>query len=365
MSVRHAVLGLLVQRPRHGYELRAAFEALAGGHENWDVKPAQIYTTLVRMEHGGLIAEQAIEQEVNRIVQVSVAKSLSKVQSVPVTTIEHEPGCAVREALGFRMVLLRIWSPSTQAFEARAFAGISDDGKAHLTGLQITLDRYRKMTQPRFRISRSYFISHKDEAWAEALVAAGHTVFIEAGAGIFANSLALLTDAAHNLTDVIALALSWCAVRLTTQPANAQKTYGYHRAGILVALANSTTVVLISLGIFYEAYRRLLTPPVVRSQILVGVALEAHQLAHDLRIGLAVEAVIGGPRRAEHVGERALHRSLPCTVREQDRTVDVEQSEFHVRVRRRPPMMQAAPRPCQTVGVSPSIAHATITAING
>ncbi len=63
MSVRHAVLGLLAQRPRHGYELRAAFEAVAGGEENWDVKPAQIYTTLTRMAKSGLVAEQAIEQD--------------------------------------------------------------------------------------------------------------------------------------------------------------------------------------------------------------------------------------------------------------------------------------------------------------
>ena len=63
MSVRHAVLGLLAQHPRHGYELRAAFEALAGGEENWEVKPAQIYTTLVRMEQAGLVAEQSVEQD--------------------------------------------------------------------------------------------------------------------------------------------------------------------------------------------------------------------------------------------------------------------------------------------------------------
>ena len=66
-------------------------------------------------------------------------------------------------------------------------------------------------------------------------------VFIEAIAGIIGNSLALLTDAAHNLTDVIALALSWYAIRLTAQPANARKTYGYHRAGILVAPINTLT----------------------------------------------------------------------------------------------------------------------------
>jgi cobalt-zinc-cadmium efflux system protein len=100
-------------------------------------------------------------------------------------------------------------------------------------------------------------------------------VVIEAAAGYFANSLALLTDAAHNLTDVIALGLSWFAVRLTTQPANARQTYGYHRAGILVALLNSTTLVLISIGIFYEAYHRFLSPPEVQSSILIGVGIIA------------------------------------------------------------------------------------------
>jgi len=63
MSVRHAVLGLLAQRPRHGYELRAAFQALVGGKENWNVKPAQIYTTLTRLEQNGLVAEDGVEQD--------------------------------------------------------------------------------------------------------------------------------------------------------------------------------------------------------------------------------------------------------------------------------------------------------------
>lgn len=55
MSVRYAILGLLAQRPRHGYELRAAFEAVVGGDKNWEVKPAQIYTTLERLEEAGLV----------------------------------------------------------------------------------------------------------------------------------------------------------------------------------------------------------------------------------------------------------------------------------------------------------------------
>ena len=130
-------------------------------------------------------------------------------------------------------------------------------------------------------------------------------VFIEAAAGIIGNSLALLTDAAHNFTDAIALGLSWYAIRLTSQPANERKTYGYHRAGILVALLNSTTLVLISLGIFYEAYRRLMNPPEVQSGILITVGLIAVAInlgtallvrkgsEHDLNIRSAFQHLMG------------------------------------------------------------------------
>jgi cobalt-zinc-cadmium efflux system protein len=97
-------------------------------------------------------------------------------------------------------------------------------------------------------------------------------VFVEMLAGVYANSLALLTDAAHNFTDVIALALTWHAIQLASRPAHSAKTFGYHRAGILVALGNSTTLVLISLGIFYEAYQRLLLPPRVEENVLIVVA---------------------------------------------------------------------------------------------
>jgi DNA-binding PadR family transcriptional regulator len=63
MSVRNAILGLLAQRPRHGYELRLAFEALVGGQEVWEVKPAQIYSTLSRLEEGGLVRQECAEQD--------------------------------------------------------------------------------------------------------------------------------------------------------------------------------------------------------------------------------------------------------------------------------------------------------------
>ncbi len=100
-------------------------------------------------------------------------------------------------------------------------------------------------------------------------------VAVEISAGLWGNSLALLTDAAHNFTDAIALGLSWYALRKATQPANARKTFGYHRTGILVAMVNSTTLVVIALGIFYEAWKRFSAPPEVNSGILIGVGIIA------------------------------------------------------------------------------------------
>ena len=100
-------------------------------------------------------------------------------------------------------------------------------------------------------------------------------VVVEGAAGLFANSLALLTDAVHNVTDVLALALTWWALREATKPAHSENTYGYHRAGILVALVNASVLAFISLGIFYDAYRRLVAPPEVKADVLIGVGLAA------------------------------------------------------------------------------------------
>jgi len=130
-------------------------------------------------------------------------------------------------------------------------------------------------------------------------------VIVEIIAGVFANSLALLTDAAHNFTDVLALALTWWALWITTKPANSAKTYGYHRAGILVALANSTTLVLIALGIFYEAWKRFVSPPEVEANILIVVGAVAvvvnlvtallirHGSQHDLNLHSAFLHLMG------------------------------------------------------------------------
>ena len=91
-------------------------------------------------------------------------------------------------------------------------------------------------------------------------------------AGIRAHSLALLSEAGHNLSDFLALALSLVAVYFQSRPANSTKTYGYQRAGVLAALVNATSLVAVSFFIFYEAFRRLQHPEHVQATVMMWVA---------------------------------------------------------------------------------------------
>jgi cobalt-zinc-cadmium efflux system protein len=91
-------------------------------------------------------------------------------------------------------------------------------------------------------------------------------------AGLRAHSLALLSEAGHNLSDFLALLLSLVAVYLQARPPSATKTYGYHRAGVLAALINAASLVVISFFIFYEAFRRLQTPEQVHATTMMWVA---------------------------------------------------------------------------------------------
>ena len=90
-------------------------------------------------------------------------------------------------------------------------------------------------------------------------------------AGIRAHSLALLSEAGHNLSDFMALLLSLVAVYLQSRPASSTKTYGYHRAGVLAALVNAASLVAVSFFIFYEAFRRLQHPQQVHAGTMMGV----------------------------------------------------------------------------------------------
>jgi cobalt-zinc-cadmium efflux system protein len=91
-------------------------------------------------------------------------------------------------------------------------------------------------------------------------------------AGIRAHSLALLSEAGHNLSDFLALLLSLVAVYFQSRPASSTKTYGYHRAGVLAALVNASSLVAVSFFIFYEAFRRLQYPQPVQAKLMMWVA---------------------------------------------------------------------------------------------
>ena len=91
-------------------------------------------------------------------------------------------------------------------------------------------------------------------------------------AGFRAHSLALLSEAGHNLSDFFALLLSLFAVYLESRPPSSTKTYGYHRAGVLAALINAISLVAVSFLIFYEAFRRLQNPVPVQATVMIGVA---------------------------------------------------------------------------------------------
>jgi cobalt-zinc-cadmium efflux system protein len=95
---------------------------------------------------------------------------------------------------------------------------------------------------------------------------------IEFAGGIFTNSLALLSDAGHMLSDVAALSLSLFAIRLAQVPPTANKTFGYHRVEILAALVNALLLWVIVVLIFLEAFHRFLAPPPVKSIGMIAVA---------------------------------------------------------------------------------------------
>lgn len=104
---------------------------------------------------------------------------------------------------------------------------------------------------------------------------------VEVVGGILTGSLALLSDAAHMFTDVMALAIAIAAMRLSRLPADRKRTFGYHRFEILAAAFNATLLFLVALYILYEAYQRWIAPPSIESLGMLAVAI----------VGLAVNLV--------------------------------------------------------------------------
>ena len=122
--------------------------------------------------------------------------------------------------------------------------------------------------------------------------------------GIFANSLALLSDAGHVVTDIFALGLAWFAIAQAERPANARKTFGYHRVGILAAFINAVTLIVIALVILLEAIQRFQHPEPVQPLIMflsagIGIAVNLfigfglHKESDNLNVRAATLHVFG------------------------------------------------------------------------
>ncbi|MGD1076313.1 MAG: cation diffusion facilitator family transporter, partial [Thermodesulfovibrionales bacterium] len=95
---------------------------------------------------------------------------------------------------------------------------------------------------------------------------------LEVVGGILSNSLALLSDAGHVLTDIFALGLSIIAARISRKPSNHRATYGYQRVGLLAAVINGISLLAISGFIFCEAYRRFITPHQIDTSLMLIIA---------------------------------------------------------------------------------------------
>jgi cobalt-zinc-cadmium efflux system protein len=120
-----------------------------------------------------------------------------------------------------------------------------------------------------------------------ALALTGLILIVEVAGGLLTHSLALLSDAAHVLLDMLALGMSYVALRLAARPADDRHTYGYHRFEVLAALANGSLLFVMALGIFREAWRRFQAPePVLAAPMLVVAVI-------GLGVNLIVMRVLG------------------------------------------------------------------------
>ena len=113
---------------------------------------------------------------------------------------------------------------------------------------------------------------------------------VEIAGSLFSGSLALLSDAGHVLTDAGAMGLAWFAAAQAERPADGRRTYGYHRVGILSALVNGLTLVVIAAVIAFEAYQRFQHPVHVQPVIMIVAPLVAIALNLYIGFGLRGEA---------------------------------------------------------------------------
>ncbi len=126
-------------------------------------------------------------------------------------------------------------------------------------------------------------------------------VVVTFAAGLRAHSLALLSESGHNVSDFLALLLSFAAVYFQSRPADHARTFGYQRAGVLAAFINAATLVAISLLIAVEAVRRLSVPVTVEPRLMMIVA------AAGVAMNGAIAAMLWGVARDVNLRSAFLH----------------------------------------------------------
>src|SRR5580704_5426214 len=134
-----------------------------------------------------------------------------------------------------------------------------------------------------------------------SLVATLAYVAVTFVAGLRAHSLALLSESGHNVSDFLALLLSFAAVYFQTRPADDARTFGYQRAGVLAAFINAGTLILISIWIGFEAVRRLYTPVAVQPRLMMYVA------AAGVLMNGAIAALLWGVARDVNLRSAFIH----------------------------------------------------------
>ena len=129
--------------------------------------------------------------------------------------------------------------------------------------------------------------SHTGKILNWSVLATALFVVLEIWAGVRGHSLALLSDAGHNASDALALLLAWFGMRQEARPPDEHRTFGYQRAGVLTALVNASTLILVSAWIFYEGITRIAHPEPVNDRIMAFTAIGGIILNGAIVWGLA------------------------------------------------------------------------------
>src|ERR1700688_2421825 len=148
--------------------------------------------------------------------------------------------------------------------------------------------------------------SHSSSNMASGVLAGavGATVLLVAAelyGGYAGHSISLVSDAIHNLSDIPTMLISWLALRWAARPADHERTFGYQRAGVLAAFTNAILLILVALGLFWEAFQRFRHPVAVHESWMIGVSVLA------LAINGAITLALVRSRRDLNLRSLLLH----------------------------------------------------------